>query len=221
MNRNSSKSANRKRAANKQRMVVKGNTTGVVQKFSLMPRPFRAQEVRSILIRTVSNGVFNSTILRSDLAALLGVTARSATTSFFMSGMAKLVKIECWAPVAVAGTSVTTSIEWADSSASVDFESPPVTFSDTSVSFDRPAHLQQHPPKRSLAREWWDTNSTSAIINFACPAGTTVDFLLDWVLDDGLAAFNHVGPTLIAATPGQHYHHPVQAILIPQSVQSL
>jgi hypothetical protein len=209
------------RRGKKQRMVPQGNGTGVVQKFSLMPRPFRAQEVRSFLVRTLASAAFNSTILRSDLAALNGVIARSATTSFFHSGMCKLVKIEVWAPISVAGTSVTTSIEWPPTAISLDFESPPVTFSDTSVSFDRPAHLQQHPPKKSIAREWWDTSSTSALINLICPIGSTVDFLLDWVMDDGLQPFQNVGPVLVGATPGQLYHHPVQAVLIPQSVLSL
>jgi len=214
-----SKKSNRSRKQQRPRKDT--SASGVVQPTSLMPRPFRAQVVRSFLVRTIANAAFNATILRSDLAALNGVIARTATTSFYHSGMCKLVKLEVWAPIAAAGTSVTTSIEWPPTAISLDFETPPVTFSDTSVSFDRPAHLQQHPPRRSIASEWWDTTSTSALINFACPTGSTVDFLIDWVMDDGPVPFQHVGPVLVAATPGQLYHHPVQAILIPINVISL
>lgn len=195
-----------------------------IQKYSaraapLMPMPFRAASLRSMHIRTIANAPFNATILLTDLSALLGVTARTATSSFYLSSLFRVVKIEVWAPVAVAGTSVTASLQWINSN--LDFETPPITLSDSSVSFDRPAHVQAHPPRNSLNSKWHGSSVGDNFCALSCPSGSTVDFIFDWVLEDTFAGTPTNGPVLVAAIPGVVYHHPIQVILIPQSVRQL
>jgi hypothetical protein len=171
------------------------------------PSAFTAQAVRSFKIRMVASAAVSGyQVLMSDLGGMLGVIAKSATTSQYLSSLTRVRRITMWGPVATAGTPVT--VQWTWSNNSEDFETPPSTKMDTSVSYDHPAFLNLTPPKMSLSSKWHSSGLADALGVIGCPAGTTVDLDLDWVLCDGPSTPYVAGPTLIGATVGDIYHHP-------------
>jgi len=187
---------------------------------ALAPPPFIAQALREITIRCVASGAFGNGITMQQLALLgPGVMALTATTSQQISPLTRLRRIRMWAPVTTAGTPVTCSLTWVNMSE--DFQTPPRTFSDTSVSFDRPAHLSCRPPTGGLSSKWHDSSLTDNLVLIDCPQGTTIDFEIDWLLMDNAQAHGAIaGPVLVGATPGQIYHHPI-SVLVPSIVNQL
>jgi hypothetical protein len=121
-----------------------------------------------------------------------------------------------WGPVTAAGTPVTCSITWTENSA--DFESPPITKADTSVSYDYPAYVSMRPPVGSLAAKWHGVAQTDVMFALTFPIGTTVDFFFDFVLPDFGGAIP--GPTIIAGTAGGFYHKTVHNV-VPNTVNYL
>jgi len=189
------------------------------QNKSLQPPHFVAQALRSIRIRTIASGAVNLAITMQQLGQLLGCMAISTTASNLISPLTRVKRISIWAPVSTAGTSVTCQMTWVNMSE--DFESPPVTFSDSSVSFDRPAYISQRPPRGALSGKWHSNTLTDSLVTIISVAGTVVDFELEFSLIDDVNNFAAIaGPTLVAATVGQIYHHPI-GVLIPQTVNSL
>jgi len=171
------------------------------------PPNYTSQSVRSFRIRGITTASISGyQALMTDLAGFLGVVAKTTTSSNYLSSLTRLRRITFWAPVATAGTPVTVSLTWTNNSE--DFETPPLTRSDTSISFDYPAFLDMRPPKGSLNSKWHSSGLTDAMFVFSCPSGTTIDFELDWVLCDGVDVASVSGPALVAATVGLIYHHP-------------
>jgi hypothetical protein len=128
----------------------------------------------------------------------------------------RLRKIEFWGPVATSGTPVTCSITYTEQTA--DFESPPVTLSDTSVSFDYPAYISSIPPRGSLASKWHSSASTDEMLALTYPSGATVDFFFDFILPD--LGNPVVGPVIVAGSVGVFYHKIVNS-LTPNAVNSI
>lgn len=171
------------------------------------PPPYISQSIRSFRIRAIASASITAyQILMSDLAGILGVVAKTTTTSNYLSALTRLRRLTFWSPVATAGTPVTVSITWTNNSE--DFETPPLTKSDTSISFDLPAFLDIRPPKASLNSKWHSSGLTDSLAVITCPTGTTLDIELDWVLCDGVDVPPVSGPALVAATAGVIYHHP-------------
>jgi hypothetical protein len=121
-----------------------------------------------------------------------------------------------WGPVTSSGTPVTVGVQWVENSA--DYESPPVTRSDTSVSFDHPAYVSMKPPKGSLASKWHGCNQSDEIFALTFPQGATVDLDFDFVLSDLGAPLG--GPTIAGGTAGNFYHKIVNS-LTPVMVNAL
>lgn len=181
------------------------------------PPAFKAQVERVIMVRTQSNAAqTNVSFSYGQLAALLGIIGTSTTTSAFLTTVFKLDRVRMWGPVAVAGTPVTASITWTETSA--DFESPPVTQSDTSVAYDVPAFLDVKPPKGSLASKWHGSGQGSEIFALTYPTGCIVDFTFRFILNDfgGLL----VGPTISGGTIGNIYHKGVNN-LVPVTINAI
>jgi len=125
-----------------------------------------------------------------------------------------------WGPIATAGVPVTIALTWENSLQ--DFMTPPVTKSDTSISFDYPAHLNLEPPRNSLAAKWHASTSSNVALFMNFPINTIIDFTFDWVLNDDASNYPpEAGSALIAATVGVIYHHPIGAVLAPLNVNSL
>jgi len=181
------------------------------------PPPYVAQSIRSLKLRcsataAVSGAQFNF----NNLSGLLGIIATAATTSVFWSTCFRLRRVVVWGPVTASGTPVTVSLSFDNTTA--DFVSPPVKFSDTSVSFDWPAFVSQRPPSGSLSDKWHGSGQTNLCFNLDCPQGSTVEFDFDFVLNDDAAPL--AGPTIAAGVLGQLYHKIVNN-LTPQGVSSI
>jgi len=171
------------------------------------PPPLEVQIVRNLKVRTTATAAVSSQFSWNQLAGLLGIVASSATTSLFLSNCFRLKRITVWGPVATAGTSVSVQLTIAE--AAQDFVSPPKTIFDDSISFDHPAFINVKSPSGSLMDKWHACGATDNAFFLACPTGSTVDFVFQWVLADALGIPPPAGPILVAATPGQIYHHPI------------
>jgi hypothetical protein len=200
---------------NKNKNKNKKQTKSIV----LMPPPFRAGMLRRIQIRFVTPTALIATLNMNGLAQAVGCLATTATASYLIAPLTKLNCVRIWSPVTTAGTPVTCSLTWVNMSE--DFQSPPTIYSDTSVSYDRPAHINQAPPNGSLSSKWHSSSLTDSVAILTLPAGSTVDLFLGFVLMDDMTNFASIpGPTLVGAIPGQIYHHPI-GTLIPQTVNQL
>lgn len=201
-------------------MSKKGRKTplrGGAQRLASHPPQFNAQIVRNFHLRTLSTAALasvNFTI--TDLAGLVGVIANTATTARTLSQQFRLIKIEIWGPVAVAGTPVQVAVRWNNSAN--DFVGPPIQILDTGVSFDWPAYVSTAPPSGSLSSKWHDSTETDVTFSLTCPTGSTVDFHFDWVLSD--LGNQNFAPAIAGATIGEVYHVTTHA-LVPQGVNTL
>jgi len=185
------------------------------------PNIYTAQSIRSITIRTVAASAQTGFEIQNfQLAQLLGEVAVTTTTSNCLTALFRLTRVRMWAPIATAGVPVTIALTWENSLQ--DFMTPPVTKSDTSISFDFPAHLNLKPPSNSLSSKWHASSSTNVALFMNFPINTIVDFVFDWVLNDDASNYAVVaGSPLVAAVVGTIYHHPIGAVLAPINVNSL
>jgi hypothetical protein len=176
-----------------------------LQLASEKPVDFSIQSQRVFKLRAQASSSYIHLVTWSNLASFVGVIAASSTTSVYLSNCIRLRKIELWAPVQTAGTAITSSITW--TSSAFDFESPPITRSDSSISYDHPAYLCVLPPRGSVASKWHRSDDTTVVYDMRCPVGTTVDFTFDWVLSDSATTQAQIaGPALSGATAGIVYH---------------
>lgn len=175
---------------------------------ALAPPTFRAQVTRSWHLRAICSGAAPTAFIFtvSQLSAFMGIIATSTTTSSLLCDQLKIKRMCVWGPVATAGTPVTTMLKWVDDPASNTQSGPPLTQSDTSVSFDRPAYCCLEPPRgnSSIFSQWADANLNTQWIVIGCPVGAVLDIWYDWILDD-LGA-TQAGPTIAAASLGTIYH---------------
>lgn len=199
---NTKKNQLNKRQENLKRTVV------INDERRLAPIEWNAQAMRSIKIRMVATtAAFVDQITFAELSSALGIIATSATTAVYLSSLIRLREIEVWGNIATAGVPVVATLSWR-SPASGFFESPPVTHSDTGISFDRPAHLKCKPPQGSVASKWHSSISTDPVVDLRAPTGSIVDFTMDFVISDALTilAQQVVAPVLVGATVGVIYH---------------
>ncbi len=178
------------------------------------PPPFTAQSIRKIKVRTTaSQANTNTAFLHQELSSILGIVGTGATTSNYLTNVFRLTKISMWGPVATAGTPVTCAVTWTETG--TDYETPPTTKSDTSISFDHPAFVSCKPPAGSLASKWHNSGSTVEMCALTYPAGATVDFTFEWVMTD--LAGPTAGPTIAGGTAGNFYHkivHNLTAVIV-------
>jgi len=189
----------RRQPVRKNRSIV---NTETIKSVTSHPPPYMAQSSRKITIRYLATGNISSNFTYSALAGMLGLMGTSTTTSVFLTQVFRVNKIRVWSPVATAGTPVNAAITWSETSA--DFQSPPVTKSDTSISFDHPAFVSMKPPRGSLASKWHGVGQTDVMFILDCPVGSTVDIMFEFVLND--VGPPVPGPTLVAGTLGTLYH---------------
>ncbi len=170
----------------------------------LAPPQWPGQQIRAMHVRYRCTSAFTGSFDGIELAAMCGVVATAATTSVVLSNAVRLKKVEIWGPVATAGTPVTAAIDWNTSSTTLNLFSPGSAVSDSSVSFDRPAFVTAKPPQESSSAKWQSALSDVTVVTIACPAGSILDFHLNFVINDNGAPV--AGPTLSGATLGQIYH---------------
>jgi len=167
-----------------------------------------SQENRTWMVRANTNATatLSSTIAMNALAGMLGIIATGATTSVFLCDQFRLRRVCAWAPVTTAGTPVTVMLKYADDPASNTQSGAPRTVSDTSISYDRPAYACLEPPKdnTSIFSQWMDSSLTTNVLAVVLPAGTTIDFYFNFIIDD--IGITSAGPTVAGATAGTIYH---------------
>ncbi len=166
------------------------------------PPSFPIQSVRQWKIRYVTTMAGTRDLTIQDFSDIIGVMALTATTSSYIASSFRIRRITMWGPVATAGTPVSVAIDWNSTGS---FASPGSSSSDTSVSFDHPAFARASPPKSS-APDFWHvcTNNALPLVTLTYPSGTTVDFEVDFVINDQGTVVN--GQVVTGATPGQIYH---------------
>jgi len=196
----STKNTRNVKRSQKQKMIPKG-----LKPHSEKPIDMTVQAIRSFKLRTQASSSYTDQITWRDFSAMVGIIATGSTTSVCLSSCIRLKTVEIWAPVQTAGTAVTASVSWLNSA--LDFESPPVTHSDSSISFDHPAYLCLKPPKGSISSKWHRSDDDTLVMDLRCPTGTTIDWLFDWVLSDSLTIQAQIaGPTISGGTVGVVYH---------------
>lgn len=160
------------------------------------------------MIRTNTNATstLSASVTQNQLAGMLGVIATAATTSVYLCDQFRLKRVCAWAPVATAGTPVTVMLKFVDDPSSNTQSGPPKTVSDTSISYDRPAYACLEPPKdnSSIFSQWSDSSLATPWLAWVLPAGTTIDFYFEFIIDD--IGTTSAGPTLAGATAGTIYH---------------
>jgi hypothetical protein len=214
---NPQKSKNKKVNKLRNRKAGSSNVVALKQSRFTHPPPYIAQSIRSFHLRCLATGAeAGVSFAYFQLAGLLGIIDTSATTSVFWTSVFRLRSVEIWSPVATAGTPVTASVTYTENAA--DFESPPVTMSDTSVSFDFPAHIMSKPPRGSLASKWHGSGQTDELFALTYSSGSTVDFCFDFILSD--IGVPIAGPTITGGTAG-NLHHKIVNNLTPNAVNSL
>jgi hypothetical protein len=166
------------------------------------PPSFPIQSIRQWKLRYVTTMAGTRDFTVQDFSDIVGVTALTATTSSYLAASFRLRRITMWGPVAVAGTPVNVALDWNSTGS---FASPGNAVSDTSISFDHPAFARAAPPKSS-APDFWHvcTNNSLPLVTLTYPSGCTVDFEVDFVINDQGTVVN--GQVLVGATPGQIYH---------------
>jgi len=168
-------------------------------------------------IRSLATGaVVQQSFTYSNLSSMLGIVATTATAAAYISTVFRISRIRIWGPVAVAGTPVTVAVTYTETSN--DFETPPVSRADTSISFDHPAFVTLRPPRGSLLDKWHGSAQTDEAFALTFPSGSTVEFDFQFVLNDLGAPL--VGIVVVAATVGQIYHKIVNS-LTPSVVNSI
>jgi len=170
---------------------------------SLAPDAFLAQSVRTIRLRFLGANLLNlANVLFTELAAMCGCIATSTTASVLWAQFFRLRRVRAWSPVATAGTPVTIKLVWISDSGI--FESPNVQVSDTSVSFDHPAHIDTRPPRGSVQDKWHRGDDTELAFTLSCPVGTVLDLDFEYVMNDNLNAF--AGPAISGGALGRMFH---------------
>jgi hypothetical protein len=190
--------------------------------------PPQIQSVKTIkgstrfLDSTGANGNFTV----ADLLNLPGVLAGSATAGYGIASTVRLKKVEVWSPVTSAGSSVSCTItDTSNSTGSLDGVGSglPTVVQDSSISFDRPAHIVFVPKPTRLSGSWLNTNmvSTQRLFLLQEPVGSIVDIHYEFVCSLSLPQASP-SQVLVAASTGLMYKRAaIGGELIPQGVNTI
>jgi hypothetical protein len=184
----------------------------------LSPPSFLARPVLRYHVRTLATSPqIDAPVAYNQLSALVGIVATSAITSVNLTSGFRLKRIRIWAPAPFGSVATSVaSVTWTESAA--DYITPPVTVADSSVNPSVPVFVDAKPPRGSLADKWHDPNQTNGICIMTYPAGSIVDFIFNYVLDDfggPQASFAIAG-----GVTGTVYHRSFNSLL-PQSVNPI
>jgi len=183
--------------------------------------PERAGKLRYTAVAAISGNFSNV-----DLFNLPGVAATTAILGTPIAYAVRLKKIEVWSPVQTAGSTVSCEIQDISGSvAGTTFTGRPITKTDSSISFDRPAHVVLRPGRLTPLGAWWNgisMTTTANLFSLRCPLGSVVDIAYEFIMnlsDIGSTAATPV--VLVGATPGDLYCKVLMTNLNPTGVQFL
>jgi len=175
---------------------IKKNKTNKKRMVASHPPPYISQSVRTIKVRYSSTGGgTNIPVSYANLANMLGLVCTGAGTTVYLSNVFRLRRVTLWAPT-TAGVNATLSLSWVENTA--DYESPPSTHTDNSISPEHPAFVDVRPPKGSLADKWHGSAQTDNCFQMSYVASTTMDLTFEFVIND-LNATLVAGPSPFSA----------------------
>lgn len=176
------------------------------------PPPFTAIFSRKLKRRLKFLAAVNTLVSAQDLMQLSGMMAVSPTLGVPLIWAFRVRKIEVWAPVQTAGTTVTCSItDTSVDSTQNDFNGSYMKVVDESLSFDRPAHVWMKPAPSTPLGSWHNGQAgaiAATLFTLQCPQGSVVDILYE-VIDGFNTSANSYTQTLIGASVGTTYCHPL------------
>lgn len=171
---------------------------------SAFPQQLQASIQVDKTIRFKASSVLSDAVISvTDLLDLLAV-ATTATAAFGLARSVKIRALEMWSPPDSAGAAVVASIE--DSTAgtsSVSGSSRRVE--DVTMGQNRPAHVMYRPAAGSAQALWHVLDSDlSELLKLSGPVGSTIDFHVSFILQDGEAP-DAVTAAVAGATAGKLY----------------
>jgi hypothetical protein len=164
-------------------------------------------------VRFNAGASFAGIFTQQDLFNATGLAASSAVLGAPIAGAARLTKIEAWAPVATAGVSVNLLYqETAQDTAQNNFNGRPIMVEDSSICFDRPAHIRVQTPVTRPAGSWHLVGINSGaqdLFTLEGSSGSIIDVFFEWILNASLLT-NVPNPmnfaqVLVGATVGVIY----------------
>jgi hypothetical protein len=195
---------------------------GATRRSSAMaPPPFKAIPERSGKVRFIATAGVSGDFTQLDLFDLPGCSAQTAISGIPISQAVRLRKVEVWAPVQTAGSTTTCSLFDDSGAAGTALGGLPEVISDSSMSFDRPAHLVWTTKPTRPSGGWWTVASTSisrVLFNLICPLGSVVDVSFDFVINLTAQAGLAPAVVIVGATPGDLFNRVAITNLTPQSV---
>jgi hypothetical protein len=176
------------------------------------PSQFPAQPTRSMQVRyQATAAVAGNSFTCVTLCRFCGLIAVSATATYCLSTLIKLKRIRIWSPVAVAGTIVTSTIQWPNNSATEQIAGPPIIMTDSATCLSQYAHVDAKPPKGSWCDKWHQAADVTPWVLLTYSAGAIIDFDFQWFIDDLGATI--AGPTVAGAVTGAVYHWQVNNLV--------
>jgi hypothetical protein len=185
-----------------------------------MPPPYEVALVRKIKRRYESVSSTTSTISLRDLWCM-HLTAVSAVTCYTPWRACRILRVQVWCPVAVQGQASEISLTpVADGSAQNSFADLPVTYTDSTISVDRPAYIDFRPHKWEVSGSWHLSNSTvDSLITILPQTGSVLDITMEVIdnLTTGVLGFTE---TVIGATIGNQYCRAIGAF-VPVGINTI
>jgi hypothetical protein len=192
----------------------------------LMPPQILTVKTMSGVTRYLDSTGANGNFTVADLLGLPGIVAATAVLGYGIALACRLKKVEVWSPVTTAGSTISCTItDDSNLVGSLDgvFGGVPVVIQDSSMSYDRPAHIVFNPKSTRLSGAWLNTNmvQTQRLFLLQEPVGSIVDIHFEFVISTAFLQPS-TSIVLVGATPGVMYKHPViGGELIPQGVNTL
>ncbi len=158
-----------------------------------------------------------------DLHNAVGIVATTSILGNPISQMARLLRVEIWAPAITGaspspGSCAIKTLNSSNSAGNPDsgFWAPPKTVQDATTSADEPAHVIFTPLRNTLAGAWHSPNQPANSVNLfqiTATAGAVMDVWYEYIPNWETPNNNTVTmtQTLVGATAGQVYKRALAA----------
>lgn len=183
----------------------KGKQKKQMKLYVSMPPEFVIESVRHVKRRFETTSTALSTLSIFNLWNM-DIMAVSTILGFPMWRACKITRVEIWCPVATQGVAAEISLTpISDGPGQNLFVDLPKTYTDSTISVDRPAYIDFRPTKYDPCGSWHLSNNTDkTLIDFNLQTGSVVDIHLEVVdnLTTGPLGFSVV---IAGATQGKQY----------------
>lgn len=136
-----------------------------------------------------------------DLGDLICMAA-TATSAYQLARTVRLEKITVWGPPADTLVPVTTSLEWAGTTAAVQGNS--MTVSDTSIGATTPSCVSGRPPRAARASQWQLATDVGVLCTLIVPLNAIIDVHYSFVIEEKSGSTSVTG-AVAGAAAGQVY----------------